>query len=172
MTSKDDTNWILFEKYLPSRYIMEGYPNLRFKLQNGVSMHRLWQQCPSQTGGFTMWPVFTVAAQIMHHLQTFFSNCITVVLYLTPQIINRKSRNVVYWKHCQFPQLLTHSIIGNATTKYEEFLWGKAINQSVLMKWKYNENINKNQYTKTTICGIDLHWNYQKHISIHFWVIY
>jgi hypothetical protein len=28
----------------------------------------------------------------------------------------------------------THSIIGNATTKYEEYLWGKAINQSVLMK--------------------------------------
>ena len=28
----------------------------------------------------------------------------------------------------------THSIIGNATAKYEEFLWGKAINQSVLMK--------------------------------------
>jgi hypothetical protein len=28
----------------------------------------------------------------------------------------------------------THSIIGNDTTKYEEFLWGKAINQSVLMK--------------------------------------
>ena len=26
--------------------------------------------------------------------------------------------------------------------------------------------------TKTTISGIDLHWNYQKHISIHFWVIY
>jgi hypothetical protein len=25
---------------------------------------------------------------------------------------------------------------------------------------------------KTTISGIDLHWNYQKHISIHFWVIY
>jgi hypothetical protein len=23
----------------------------------------------------------------------------------------------------------THSIIGNVTTKYEEFLWGKAINQ-------------------------------------------
>ena len=35
-----------------------------------------------------------------------------------------------------------------------------------------NENINKNQYTKTTISGIDLHWNYQKHISIHFWVVY
>ena len=35
-------------------------------------------------------------------------------------------------------------------------------------------NENKNQYTctKTTISGIDLHWNYQKHISIHFWVIY
>jgi hypothetical protein len=26
--------------------------------------------------------------------------------------------------------------------------------------------------TKSTISGIDLHWNYQKHISIHFWVIY
>ena len=26
--------------------------------------------------------------------------------------------------------------------------------------------------TKTTISGIDLHWNYQKHIFIHFWVIY
>ena len=33
---------------------MEGYPNLRFKLQNArVSVYRLWQQCPSQTGGFT-----------------------------------------------------------------------------------------------------------------------
>jgi hypothetical protein len=29
------------------------------------------------------------------------------------------------------------------------------------------KNINKNQYTKTTISGIDLHWNYQKHISIN-----
>jgi hypothetical protein len=53
--------------------------------------------------------------------------------------IKKKSRNVVYWKHCQFPvtHTNTHSIIGNATTKYEEFLWGKTINQSVLMKWKY-----------------------------------
>ena len=38
----------------------------------------------------------------------------------------------------------THSIIGrNATTKYGEFLWGKAINQSVLMKWKYSGFLNK-----------------------------
>ena len=35
------------------------------------------------------------------------------------------------------------SIIGNATTKYEEFLWGKAINQSILMKWKYWGFLNK-----------------------------
>ena len=33
----------------------------------------------------------------------------------------------------------THSIIGNVTTKYEEFLWGTAINQSVLI----NQNIIK-----------------------------
>ena len=42
--------------------------------------------------------------------------------------------------------LLSYShehIIGNATTKYEEFLWGKAINQSVLMKWKYRGFLNK-----------------------------
>ena len=39
--------------------------------------------------------------------KTFLSNCIAFVYYLTPQIINKKSRNVVYWKHCQFPQLLT-----------------------------------------------------------------
>ena len=31
----------------------------------------------------------------------------------------------------------------HATTKYEEFLWGKPINQSVLMKWKYRGFINK-----------------------------
>ena len=44
------------------------HPNLRFKLQNErVSVYRLWQQCPSRTGGFTMWPVFTVATQIMQH---------------------------------------------------------------------------------------------------------
>jgi hypothetical protein len=79
--------------------------------------------------------------------KTFLYNCIAFVYYLTPQIINRKSRNVVYWKHCQFPHWVTHtnthSIIGNATTKYEEFLWGKAINQSVLMKWKYPGFLNK-----------------------------
>ena len=47
---------------------MEGYPNLRFKLQNErVSMQRLWQQCPSPTGAFAMLPVFAVAAQTMQH---------------------------------------------------------------------------------------------------------
>ena len=34
-------------------------------------------------------------------------------------------------------------------------------------------NENKNQYKNNDLrAGIDLHWNYQKHISIHFWVIY
>ena len=126
---------------------MEGYPNLRFKLQNErVSVYWLWQQCPSQTGGFTMWPVFTVAAQITG--KTFLSNCIAFVYYLTPQIINYKQKI----KKCRILKALsissvthtnTHSIIGNATTKYEEFLWGKAINQSVLMKWKYRGFLNK-----------------------------
>jgi hypothetical protein len=36
----------------------------------------------------------------------------------------------------------THSIFGNATTKYEEFLWGKAINQSVLIIMKIKIKIN------------------------------
>ena len=119
---------------------MEGYPNLIFKLQNErVSVHRLWQQCPSQTGGFTMWPVFTGQHRLCNTGMTFLSNCIAFVYYLTPQIINRKSRNVVYRKQSisSVTHTNTHSIIGNATTKNEEFLWGKAINQSVLMKWKY-----------------------------------
>ena len=34
----------LFKKYLPSRYIMDGYPNFRFKLQNErVFVYILWQ---------------------------------------------------------------------------------------------------------------------------------
>jgi hypothetical protein len=31
----------------------------------------------------------------------------------------------------------------SSCNKYEEFLWGKAINQSVLMKWKYRGFLNK-----------------------------
>ena len=144
MTSKEDISWILFEKYLQSRYIMEGYPNLRFKLQNErVSVYKLWQQCPSQTGGFTMWPVFTVAAQITG--KTFLSNCLAFIYYVTPKIINRKSKKCRILKALSISSVThtnTHSIIDNATTKYEEFLWGKAINQSVLMKWKYRDFLN------------------------------
>jgi hypothetical protein len=109
---RDDTSWILFEKYLPSRYIMEGYPNLRFKLQmneypcidcgSNVRLRQEALQCDQ-------------CSQWQHRLcntsKTFLSNFIAFVYYLTPQIINRKSRNVVSWKHWQFPQLLTRTHI-------------------------------------------------------------
>jgi cbb3-type cytochrome oxidase subunit 1 len=59
--------------------------------------------------------------------KTFLSNCIAFVYYVTPRILKALSISSV-------THMNTHSIIGNATTMYEEFLWGKGINQSVLMK--------------------------------------
>ena len=76
---------------------MEGYPNLRFKLQNErVSVYKLWQNvCPRQEA-----LQCDQCSQWQHRLcntgKTFLFNCIAFVYYLTLQIINRKSRNVVY----------------------------------------------------------------------------
>jgi hypothetical protein len=50
----------------------------------------------------------------------------------------------------------------------ESLGWRTIIHRGYRIIWskgQNNENINKN---KTTISGIDLHWNYQK----HFWFIY
>jgi hypothetical protein len=49
----------------------------------------------------------------------------------------------IVWYLILIVNIFVLSIIGNATTKNEEFLWGKAINQSVLMKWKYRGFLNK-----------------------------
>ena len=78
---------------------MEGYPNLRFKLQND------YDEYPCIDCGSNVRPRQEAlqcdqCSQWQHRLcntdKTFLSNCIAVVYYLTPQNINRKSRNVVY----------------------------------------------------------------------------
>jgi hypothetical protein len=78
--------------------------------------------------------------------KTFLSNFIAFVYYLTPPNYKQKIKKCRIMKALTISSVThtnTHSIIGNATTKYEEFLWGKAINQSVLMKWKYRGFLNK-----------------------------
>ena len=77
---------------------MEGYPNLRFKQQNErVSVNRY---CGSNVRPRQEALQCDQCSQWQHRLcntgKTFLSNCIAFVYYLTPQIINRKSRNVVH----------------------------------------------------------------------------
>ena len=78
--------------------------------------------------------------RLCNTVKTFLSNFIAFVYYLNPPNYKQKIKKCRIMKALTISSVThmnTHSIIGNATTKYEEFLWGKAINQSVLMKWKY-----------------------------------
>ena len=101
---------------------MEGYPN--FKLQN--------ERVPCIDCGSNVRPRQEAlqcdqCSQWQHRLcntsKTFFSNCIAVVYYLTPQIINRKIKKCRILKALSISSVThttTHCIISNATTKYEK----------------------------------------------------